>query len=175
MRGSPTLSLALMIVAGCTSDPLPPPPPLPECTASPGEICTVAGTGLRGLNQPGDALQTHLNLPSALAFDPDDRLIIVDFNNMMLRRLEDDGTLTTVVGVGRHAYAQDGIEATESALENPVDVAVGDDGTLYVMELHGARVLQVDPSGWLTVYAGSATNPGYESFEGDGGPPWMPA
>lgn len=160
-----------LLIAGCV-EPAPPtePTPEPSCTEAPGEICTVAGTGDRGFNGTKPALETFLYLPSDVRFDAHGQMHVVDFNNMVIRRLEADGTLPPIAGVGLHAYASDGIEALQSPLENPNALAVAPDGSLFIIELHGTRVLRVDPEGWLTVYAGSPDSPGYEGYEGDGGP-----
>jgi sugar lactone lactonase YvrE len=151
--------------------PEPEPPPVDACEDDPtGLVCTVAGTGVRGAN--GDdlpALETHLFLPSTAEFDPDGRLVVVDFNNQRVRRLRDDGVLETLAGNGAHAYASDDVSARTSPLENPTGLAIGQDGRLFVTELHGARVLQIEDD-WLTVYAGSVDSPGYPDYFGDGGP-----
>jgi DNA-binding beta-propeller fold protein YncE len=142
-----------------------------DCATS-GHICTLAGTGQRGFTESGaPALETHLFLPTDASLDETGRLLVVDYNNMLLRRLEDDGTLSTVVGTGRHAYAFDGIDALETPIENPVALAVASQGVYYLMEQHGSRVLRFDrATGWLDVYAGDSDNPGYEGWAGDGGP-----
>jgi len=142
-----------------------------DCATS-GHICTLAGTGVRGFSEAGlPALETHLFLPTDAALDEEGRVLVVDYNNMMLRRLEDDGTMSTVVGTGRHAYAVDGADGRETPIENPVSLAVAPDGVYYLMEQHGARVLRFDrATGWLDVYAGDADRPGYEGWAGDGGP-----
>ena len=50
------------------------------------------------------ALDSWLYYPTALAWMPDGRLLIDDFNNMRLRVIEDDGTLTTIIGNGPVSY-----------------------------------------------------------------------
>lgn len=143
-------------------------PPI-DCTSS-GQICTFAGTGDRGWGDDGgQASNTTLFLPTDLAFDLDDQPLIVDYNNMRVLRAEPDGTVHTIIGMGVHAYASVGVDALQTPLENPVSMVVGSDGTYYVNEQHGARILRV-VDGWLDVYAGSATEPGIESWTGDGGP-----
>jgi DNA-binding beta-propeller fold protein YncE len=150
--------------------PEPEPPPVDPCEQDPtGLVCTIAGTGDRGAN--GDdlpALETLLFLPSSVGFDPDGHLVVVDFNNQRLRKLRDDGILETIAGNGMHAYASHDVEARSSPLENPTGLAIAPDGRLFVTELHGARVLQIE-DGWLTVYAGSVESPGYPDYCGDGG------
>jgi sugar lactone lactonase YvrE len=131
-----------------------------------GVVCTVAGTGQPGFNgQDRAAEDTWLFFPSALQWDADGRLLIDDFNNLLVRALEPDGTLVTVAGTNRHAYAIEG-PAVASPLENPFDVAVDPRGGFYVAELHAARILHVDATGALTIFAGC----GKEGYAGDGGP-----
>ncbi|MEZ4241099.1 MAG: hypothetical protein R3F59_34060 [Myxococcota bacterium] len=163
---------AAALLVGCTGPTEPEPKP-DLCGESPeGLVCTIAGTGFRGAGGDGlQALQTDLFLPTAIGFTPDGHLIIDDFNNHKIRLWEDDGTLTTLAGDGIHAYAEDGVPATSSGLENPINAQMAPDWTLYIQELHGARILRVDPvTDILTTYAGSAENPGYPDYCGDGGP-----
>jgi len=168
------LALASLMVAGaCTADGPPGTtdtgPAEVDCTSS-GQLCTLAGTGSRGWSETGGpALETTLFLPTDVTFDTDGQPLIVDYNNMRILRLEVDGTLQTIMGVGVHAYASDGIDALDTPLENPVSAAVGPDGELYVSEQHGARVLRME-DGWVEVYAGSPDDPGIEDWTGDGGP-----
>lgn len=156
--------IALLSVACAPEGGLLPPDPCDE----PGTVCRVAGRGdqLNGFN--GEdllATQSMLYYPTALSELPDGRLVIVDFNNMRIRALQEDGTLLDLAGSGFHAYAQEG-PALDSPLENPIDVAVDVDGSLYISELHAARILHVDPTGMLSIVAGTG-DPGYS---GDGGP-----
>lgn len=164
-----------MVVAllACVPPPGDTPVVLPPCAEpGPGEICTVAGTGDQG-SQSVDlpAIDTWLNLPSQVSFDPDGRPILTDFNNMRVRLLEEDGWFQTLTGTGVHAYAgPDGILAVQSPMENPIDAVMGPDRTLYITELHGSRILKIDPSGILTTFAGDGYAPGYPGYSGDGGP-----
>lgn len=163
-------SMLLIWAVGCHEPDSPPPPPDPCAEDPTGLVCTIAGTGLRGAN--GDdlpALETHLFLPSSVDIDPDGRIVIVDFNNMRIRRLEDDGILATVAGNGQHSYAAEGVPPRETAIENPIGLAIGLDGRIFVTELHGARVLLIEDD-LLRTYAGSAVSPGYPAYSGDGGP-----
>lgn len=136
--------------------------------AKPGEVCTVAGVPeVAGFNgEDLDAHETWLYHPCSLAFDADGALIIADANNNRVRRLEGDGTLSTVAGDGRHAGAIDGALGSESPLEYPVDLSFAPDGALVMVELHTSRLVQMDASGVMWGIAGSG-DPG---FTGDGGP-----
>ena len=107
-------------------------------------ICTIAGKDSAGYNhQNQDALDTKLDDPNALAFDSYGRLLINDSRNQLVRRLEDDGILTTIVGRKEKTYAQPG-HPLSSPLNVVVDMAIGPDGNLYMVESQGQQVLMVD-------------------------------
>lgn len=134
-----------------------------------GRVCTIAGIGANCYNGlPASALETCLFLPSAATFDPDGRFVLADFNNWRIIAL-DGGGFELLAGNGLHQYAVDGEPAVVSPLENPVDVLYDADGNLYILELHGARVLRV-VDGLIDTYVGSELSPGYPGYSGDGGP-----
>jgi sugar lactone lactonase YvrE len=142
-----------------------PEPKALDC-ADPGVICTIAGIGSQGYNgQDLPALETALYFPSALAWTADGRLLIDDFNNFLIRSLDEDGRLSTFAGSQVHDWAVEG-PASESPLENPSDLAAGPDGEVYIAELHSGRVLKVDEAGELSFLAGT----GDIGYSGDGGP-----
>lgn len=164
-------AIVVLWAVGCSGPEDPPSPGEDPCEVDPtGLVCTIAGTGDRGSNG-GDlpALETYLFLPSSVDIDPEGNVVIVDFNNMRVRRLEPDGTLSTIAGNGIHAYATEGANALETSLENPIGLAIGADGRTFVTELHGARVLLIEDN-LVRTYAGSSTSPGYPGYGGDGGP-----
>jgi hypothetical protein len=160
----------LLLVAACAGAPDRAPPRPDVCALQPaGLLCTIAGIGVSGGGPDGPALQTPLYHPTSASFTPDGRLLIADYNNNRVRVLE-DGELTTLVGVGVHGMALDGALARSTMLENPIDAVMAPDGALFVQEQHGARILRVDPeTDRVWTYVGSASNPGYEGYEGDGG------
>jgi sugar lactone lactonase YvrE len=121
----------------------------------------------------GDGLparETAFYLPSAVKRGPDGLLYVMDFNNHRLRRIEADGTVTTVAGDGFHAAAIEGVPASESPLENPIDFDWLLDGRLVFVSYHDPRVFVVEPDGTLSVIAGGP-DVGERGDEGDGGPP----
>lgn len=82
--------------------------PGPPCTNTPGEICTIAGNGISG-NQgvPGvKARAQYLFWPQNIAVDPQNRPVITDWNNYVIRRIEidrcEDGDcpMTSLIGSG---------------------------------------------------------------------------
>jgi DNA-binding beta-propeller fold protein YncE len=138
--------------------------------AEPGTICTIAGVPERlGFNGDGLlATATELYLPTAIAWGPDGRLLINDYNNFRVRVVEpsaEGATISTLVGDGVHAWATAGLQARETSLENVMDLSVTRDGHLVLSEYHTDRVLDVR-AGIVGVMAGG----GAVGIAGDGGP-----
>lgn len=148
------------LLAGCAS--------LPEADpcAVDGVICTQVGTGSMGFNGEGLAADASmLYWPSAARFDPDDRLVIADLNNYRVRRME-YGQLVTILGNGFHLGSSEGLRATDTPVDFPIDVRFLPDGSFYVAATHEARILYVDTGGYLHHVVGD----GNLGYTGDGGP-----
>jgi len=62
-----------------------------------------------------------------------------------VRRIDPDGIVTTVVGTGRPGRAADGEPADRAPLRFPVDIDVGADGSVYVVDEGNRRVLRIGP------------------------------
>src|SRR4029078_12295077 len=105
--------VGLALLTACRDPHAPPPvPPEPQGPCDPdvpGTLCTVAGSGDMGLSPPNEpALDTWLLQPILAAIDHAGRFVLADYNNYVIRRLDDDGILRTVVGNGAHGYAKVG-------------------------------------------------------------------
>ncbi|MCA1845693.1 MAG: hypothetical protein LC792_21365, partial [Actinobacteria bacterium] len=134
-----------------------------------GVITTVAGTGTPGFGgDGGPATLAQLNTPVALAWDSAGRLFVADEGNHRVRRIDEQGRVTTVAGTdsgGPEVYLYPA-PATATPLWGPTDVSVDALGNLYVTDR--ARVHRVDTSGTIeTLYGpGSLPCPDYCSSEG---------
>ena len=91
---------------------------------------------------------------------------LADTGNQRIRRVGADGIITTVAGSGERGYSGDGGPAVEAALNDPVIIAVADDGTLYFSDHHNHVVRKVTPDGIISTVAGT----GIKGFSGDCGP-----
>lgn len=137
-----------------------------DCTTA-GVICTVAGTGLAQFDGDGRAaLDTSLYFPIALQFDRAGRLLIMDWNNLRLRRIEADGTIATIMGVGFEDVPRDGELAIDTPLHHANDMAFDAAGNLYVAGDHVPLVFLVDLDQRVHRVAGTEEY----GYAGDGGP-----
>ena len=134
-----------------------------------GRIERIAGTGTTGLGgDGGPATEAQLNRPRSVAVAPDGSLYIADTANQRIRRVSEDGTITTVAGSGdpeEPASTGDGGPATAARLDWPESIAVARDGSVAFAEDGGTSVRRIGTDGTITRVAGS----GESGFSGDGG------
>jgi RHS repeat-associated protein len=133
-----------------------------------GIINTVAGNGAFSYGgDGGPATSAQLNYPAGIALGPDGSLYISDRGNHRIRRVDPNGTITTVVGDGNWCDRScgDGGPVTSAQLAYPEGIAVGPDGNLYIAEWGSNRVRRVTPNGIVSTVAGNGT----AGYSGDGG------
>ncbi|MEK5333773.1 MULTISPECIES: NHL domain-containing protein [unclassified Lysinibacillus] len=83
------------------------------------------------------------NNPMGMAVDKNDTIFIADANNNVIRKITKDGNVATVAGDG-FIGNQDGMQAR---FNNPQDVAVAKDGTLYVADTLNHVIRKIDTNG----------------------------
>ena len=153
-----------------------------------GAACdgVVLGPGFGG--DGGPASGARLALPAGnsavpaggLAFSADGTLWLADALNHRVRRLGVDtaagaAVVATIAGSGP-AFGEGGVgdgavgdggPATAARLDHPSDVALGDDGSVYIADTEHDCVRRVDGAGVITTVAGHC---GQRGDSGDGGP-----
>ncbi len=130
-------------------------------------INTVAGNGQGGFSgDGGPAVEAELRNPSGVAVARDGSLIIADLKNNRIRKVDPDGTITTVAGDGGGLPRGDGGPAAEARVGNAYGVAIDNDGNIYLGDRMGYRVRRIDRQGVITRFAGN----GRRGDSGDGGP-----
>jgi RHS repeat-associated protein len=121
-----------------------------------GIISTVAGTGEFASGPDGGlASQTALNGPGGVAVAADGTLYIAEFFGHKVRRVGSDGIITTVAGNGVGTYGGDGAAATTASLRNPLGIAFGPDGSLFIADNGNQRVRRVGVDGVIWTVAGT--------------------
>lgn len=133
-----------------------------------GTIDTYAGSGVLGFNGNGrPALDTELYWPQDVAVDPSNQLVwFCDWNNHRIRRVEADGSITTVVGSGQLGDTTG--PAPEIRLNHPTDLAFHPlTGELWIAGWHTDKILRLDAT-TNTIHRVAGF---FRSFSGDGGAP----
>ena len=130
---------------------------------SDGTISTFAGTGLLPFaGDGGPATEATLNQPADICIDPSGRVLIAEWFNLQVRRVDASGLLTTVAG-----SLGDGGPITHARLRLPRNTVVDDAGNTYISDSGNARVRMVEPEANVVV---TIAGNGIRGFSGDGGP-----
>jgi sugar lactone lactonase YvrE len=123
-------------------------------------ITTVAGNGYRDPSNPygstggfggdgGPATSAELNEPIGVALDSTGNLLIADYGNNRIRRVDaTTGVITTVAGSGPACFgcggfSGDGGPATSAELAGPFWVAVDTKGNLFIGDIGNHRIREV--------------------------------
>jgi hypothetical protein len=133
-----------------------------------GVICTIAGTGRAEFGEDNlPALETSLYFPIDITFDRNGRTLVMDYNNLVLRRFNDDGTLTIVMGIPFiEDYPTEGALAIDTPLHHASDFEPDAMGRMYIAGDHVPVVFRVDTDDRVHTVAGTQTI----GNSGDGGP-----
>ncbi len=134
-----------------------------------GIITTVAGNGSPGYNGDGVPATNATVRPAGVAVDVNGNLFIADWNNHRIRKVDTNGTITTVAGNGSPGFSGDGGPATSASLAFVEAVAVDGSGNLFIADMDNNRIRKVDTNGIITTVAGKGPAV-YGSYSGDGGP-----
>jgi len=143
---------------------------------STGVITTIAGTGATGFSgDGGPALAATFNFPLSVAVDSQGNIYVSDCFNDRIRKIGNNGIITTVVGNATNAqFDGDTPKAATSAhLANPFGIAVDSQDNLYIADTGNQRIRKVTKStGQISTVAGSGTTGctggGCGGYNGDG-------
>ena len=152
-----------------------------------GTITTIAGNGEPpdqfGNSFSGDygpATSAQLNFPSGVAVDRANNVYISDSNNCRVRKIDTNGTITTIAGRMIETnwdpknnekdtcnFRGDNVPATSAQLNKPAGVALDSEGNIYIADTRNNRIRKIDAaSGIITTFAGN----GSSGSSGDSGP-----
>jgi sugar lactone lactonase YvrE len=128
-----------------------------------GIITTVAGNGnSTSTGDDGPATNASLN-PYSVAVNAFGDLYIPDIGNCRIRKVDNNGIITTVAGNGTPTYAGDGGPATNASLNHPSCVTFDAAGNLFIGDQNNNRIRKV------LLYAGYPTFTLSNVLAGDAG------
>jgi uncharacterized protein (TIGR03437 family) len=121
---------------------------------SDGAIRTVAGALVGSTADGIPATSAQLRKPMGIAIDSAGNVYIADTGNHRIRKVGTDGIITTVAGRGQPGDDPDGMPATQSRLNTPMDVKVDRAGHIYIADTLNHKVKRVGTDGIITTIAG---------------------
>ncbi|MEI6783873.1 MAG: immunoglobulin domain-containing protein, partial [Verrucomicrobiota bacterium] len=129
-------------------------------------ITTVAGNGTRGYSGDGGAAtNAGFDSPHGIALDGFGNQYIADLFNNRIRKVDTNGTITTIAGKSATGFSGDGGLATNASLSGPMGVGSDAVGNLYIADYNNYRIRRVDTNGIITTVAGKSVS----GYSGDGG------
>lgn len=121
-----------------------------------GQVSTLAGQVRfaaetrepNGSWADGKGTEARFNEPMGMAEDRYGNLYIADAANHVIRKLDKSGRVTTLAGSGLAGW-KDGT-GSEARFNQPRDVAVAEDGSLYVADALNHVIRRIDANGRVT-------------------------
>jgi RHS repeat-associated protein len=132
----------------------------------------------------GFAGEGPINIANVRGFDryinqvtiaPDSTIYFVETVNNRVRKITRDGTFSTFAGSGAYGFGTGGFSgdgglATAAELDNPSDVSVTSNGTVFIADSNNHRVRRISPEGIITTVVGDGpTGDNLGENSGDGG------
>lgn len=103
----------------------------------------------------GQGELAFFNRPSGIAVDGKGQVYIADSGNHAIRKIDQAGRVTTIAGNGRIGL-KDG-RAQDALFYEPQDVAVTEDGILYVADTLNHVIRRISPDGEVTTIGSPST------------------
>lgn len=142
-----------------------------------GYLERICGDGNRNYaGDGGPAIDAEVDLPACTAFGPGGDMYLVDQASVRIRKIDVNGIISTVVGVGRPGgFGGDGGPADQAEINLPWGQAAPPcghmcivNGIMYFADTMNSCVRTIDLStGIIETFAGIG---GQDGFSGDGGP-----
>ncbi len=126
------------------------------CKISGGMLTTIAGTGDQGYSgDGGPARSAKIHTPEGIAIDTSGNIFFSDTESSVVRRIGNDGIITTVAGTGTPGYNGDNLPGTSAQLSTPEGLAFDAAGNLYIADYLNNRVRMLKPNGAISTFAGT--------------------
>ncbi len=127
-----------------------------------GTVTTIAGGEGKGYRD-GEAKEALFGYPTSVVPDGKGSLYVADRGTHTIRKISAEGMVTTVAGNGEPGF-RDG-RGVETRLREPLTVAMGKDGSVYIADSGNHSIRRLSPDGALKTVAG-AIEPGYRDGVG---------
>jgi len=116
-----------------------------------GIITTIAGDGNQGYHGDGGAATAaKLNQPRGITLDNNGNLYIADSQNHVIRKIDNQGIITTIAGNNTAGYCCEGIPARLAQLNYPIDVAIDNANNLYITDKNNHVIRKIDGNGMIS-------------------------
>ncbi len=127
-----------------------------------GIMSTFAGNGIPTFSgDSGQAINASLNGPEGICMDSFGNLYIVDGANPRIRKVDNNGIISTIAGNGTSGYSGDGGVATDAEMSGIYGICNDNYQNIYIADFTDNRIRKVNiGTGIISTVAGNG-NPGF--------------
>jgi hypothetical protein len=110
-----------------------------------GIINTIAGNGETGYSGDGDdACKAKLNRPCGVVVDSKFNVYISDYGNDRIRKVDNQGKISTFTGVGEPGYSGDGGPAEKAMINDVYGLAIDKYDNVYLVDSLNFAIRKID-------------------------------
>ncbi|MFH1498333.1 MAG: hypothetical protein ABII82_10955, partial [Verrucomicrobiota bacterium] len=117
-----------------------------------GSVSTFSGSGVYGYLD-GTKSSARFGGLADVAIDAMGGLIVADEDNQRIRRVNPDGSVSTIAGTDTYGYTNG--NGTIASFKSPRGLAMDRNGNLYIADQGNHRIRKISPNGDVNNYAGS--------------------
>jgi hypothetical protein len=111
---------------------------------SAGIITTMAGDSVMTYNGDGiPATTASLSHAMDVDIDPDGNIIIADYHNHRIRKVNQLGIITTIAGTGVEGYSGDNGPAVQARITFPIGVVTDRQGNIFFTDVHNSTIRKI--------------------------------
>jgi uncharacterized protein (TIGR03437 family) len=122
--------------------------------SSVGGVSTIAGRG-HFAGDGGPASAAILHRPAGVVQTTDGTIYFTDRVNHRIRKIANDGTISTIAGTGDPGFSGDGSPALQANLYFPDSLTIDSSGNLLFVDQNQRRVRRITPAGVISTIAGN--------------------
>ena len=129
-----------------------------------GRVTLFAGGG-DSFGENVLATETSMENPDAVVADADGNVYVSIYVENRVRKISNNGIITTIAGTGVFGFSGDGGDAKLAQLSTPEGLALGPDHSIFITDSDNSRIRKITPDGKISTVAGTS----FAGFFGDNG------
>lgn len=115
--------------------------------------------GADGGYQDGPPQQSEFRTLYNIATDSKGIMFAADLGNCVVRRIENNGSTSTLAGAGNQGGFKDG-KGNQALMKFPIGIELAPDGSVFVADHENHAIRKISPDGTLVTIAGRPDQPG---------------
>lgn len=122
-----------------------------------GVVSTLAGSGIAGFHDDTNGSKASFNQPNGIAIDAMGNIFIADQLNHRIRKINQDGEVSSFAGSGI-AGSADNVEGALANFNHPRTITIDKIGNLYVGDVANNKIRKISAAGMVTTIAGTGAS-----------------